>query len=79
MRFTMKILLYLLTVILFIAGTVLAGDYVRPPPRKTLHFPWDPKPSSQPQQICYSCYLKLSKYLLILICKVIYFVYGFMI
>ncbi|KAL5542084.1 hypothetical protein UlMin_009794 [Ulmus minor] len=26
-------------------------DYVRPPPRKTLHFPWNPKPSSHPQQV----------------------------
>ncbi|MCD7449875.1 Purple acid phosphatase 18 [Datura stramonium] len=48
---TMKILLHLLTAILLIAGTVFAGDYLRPPPRKTFHFPWDPKSSSQPQQV----------------------------
>ncbi|CAN4097185.1 unnamed protein product [Withania somnifera] len=59
MGFTMKILLlHVLTATLFVAGdgaggdgTVYAGDYVRPPPRKTVNFPWDPKPPSQPQQV----------------------------
>ncbi|XP_062018042.1 purple acid phosphatase 18-like isoform X2 [Rosa rugosa] len=31
--------------------TVIAGEYVRPQPRKDLQFPWDAKPSSQPQQV----------------------------
>ncbi|KAG9146744.1 hypothetical protein Leryth_005070 [Lithospermum erythrorhizon] len=31
--------------------SVKATEYVRPPPRKTLHFPWDPKPSIQPEQV----------------------------
>ncbi|KAJ6752246.1 hypothetical protein OIU85_002651 [Salix viminalis] len=26
-------------------------EYIRPPPRKTLHFPWDSKSSSHPQQV----------------------------
>lgn len=30
------------------------GEYVRPLPRKTLHFPWSRKPSSYPQQVCES-------------------------
>uniref|UniRef100_A0A5B7A5D9 Purple acid phosphatase n=1 Tax=Davidia involucrata TaxID=16924 RepID=A0A5B7A5D9_DAVIN len=40
----------LLTVVLVITATVTA-DYVRPPPRKALHFPWNPKTSSHPQQV----------------------------
>ncbi|KAK6934445.1 Calcineurin-like phosphoesterase domain, ApaH type [Dillenia turbinata] len=36
--------------ILVISATVRA-DYVRPKPRKTLHFPWDSKPASHPQQV----------------------------
>ncbi|KAJ7960755.1 Purple acid phosphatase [Quillaja saponaria] len=40
----------ILTVALLISATVTA-DYIRPLPRKTLQFPWDPKPSSYPQQV----------------------------
>ncbi|KAK4344514.1 hypothetical protein RND71_034690 [Anisodus tanguticus] len=49
----MKKFLLFLTAILFIAGagTVFAGDYVRPPPRKTFNLPWNSKSSSQPQQV----------------------------
>lgn len=58
MEVKLKILLLLqlisFTVILFIVATVRAGEeveYVRPPPRKAFHLPWDPKLSSQPQQV----------------------------
>ncbi|VFQ67281.1 unnamed protein product [Cuscuta campestris] len=34
-----------------IASSLAAAEYVRPPPRKTLSFPWDPNTSSQPQQV----------------------------
>ncbi|KAL8189700.1 hypothetical protein R6Q57_008417 [Mikania cordata] len=44
----LKTLLPLMAVVMVITVT---ADYVRPPPRKTLHFPWDPKPSSQSQQV----------------------------
>ncbi|KAL3632184.1 Purple acid phosphatase 18 [Castilleja foliolosa] len=38
--------------LLLLALSVSAtADYVRPPPRKTLNFPWSPKPSSYPQQV----------------------------
>ncbi|XP_076888073.1 purple acid phosphatase 18-like [Bidens hawaiensis] len=47
----LKILLPLSAVGLLITAVTATGDYVRPPARKTLHFPWDPKPSSQPQQV----------------------------
>ncbi|XP_016465792.1 purple acid phosphatase 18-like [Nicotiana tabacum] len=42
-----------LTAVLFIGATVRAGEveYVRPPPRNAFRLPWDPKPSSQPQQV----------------------------
>lgn len=36
--------------LLLVSATVIA-DYVRPPPRKTLSLPWDPKPASYPQQV----------------------------
>ncbi|KAE9612334.1 hypothetical protein Lal_00022807 [Lupinus albus] len=41
----------ILTVLVVLFSTVIADDYVRPPPRKTLHFPWDPKPTLNPQQV----------------------------
>ncbi|XVF34020.1 hypothetical protein REPUB_Repub18cG0021000 [Reevesia pubescens] len=44
------ILIILQTVFLSISATVKA-DYIRPQPRKTLHFPWNPKHPSQPQQV----------------------------
>ncbi|PWA83377.1 Iron/zinc purple acid phosphatase-like C-terminal domain-containing protein [Artemisia annua] len=46
-----KIPLLLTVVITVITAVTATGDYVRPPPRKTLHFPWDSKLSSQPQQV----------------------------
>ncbi|KAJ8754622.1 hypothetical protein K2173_010713 [Erythroxylum novogranatense] len=39
------------TFVLLISFATVTGDYVRPPPRKTLRFPWNPKPSSHPQQV----------------------------
>ncbi|PHU13038.1 Purple acid phosphatase 21 [Capsicum chinense] len=58
MEVKLKILLLLqlisFTAILFIVATVRAGEeveYVRPPPRKAFRLPWDPKLSSQPQQV----------------------------
>uniref|UniRef100_M1C0M7 Purple acid phosphatase 18 n=1 Tax=Solanum tuberosum TaxID=4113 RepID=M1C0M7_SOLTU len=57
MELKLKIILLLLlslTTILFICATVRAGEeveYLRPPPRKAFRLPWDPKPSSQPQQV----------------------------
>ncbi|GMH05736.1 hypothetical protein Nepgr_007576 [Nepenthes gracilis] len=40
----------IVTVILLISATV-AADYVRPRPRKILHFPWNQRSPSQPQQV----------------------------
>ncbi|KAL0443382.1 UNVERIFIED_CONTAM: Purple acid phosphatase 18 [Sesamum latifolium] len=40
-----------LVVVLALLVVSASTKYVRPPPRKTLHFPWDPKPSSYPQQV----------------------------
>ncbi|TQD87114.1 hypothetical protein C1H46_027333 [Malus baccata] len=41
----------IITVLFLISATVIAAqEYVRPPPRKALHFPWSRKPSSLPQQ-----------------------------
>ncbi|XP_058001349.1 purple acid phosphatase 18 isoform X1 [Hevea brasiliensis] len=40
----------ILTVFLLISATV-TSEYIRPPPRKTLHFPWSSRPSSHPQQV----------------------------
>ncbi|XP_051133896.1 purple acid phosphatase 18-like [Andrographis paniculata] len=34
-----------------VLGVGAAADYVRPPPRKTLSFPWSKKPSSIPEQV----------------------------
>ncbi|CAK9175508.1 unnamed protein product [Ilex paraguariensis] len=47
----MELKLLLLLMSLTVAATATTAEYVRPPPRKTLHFPWDRKPSSQPQQV----------------------------
>ncbi|XVF70616.1 hypothetical protein PTKIN_Ptkin11bG0177100 [Pterospermum kingtungense] len=47
---TEKLMLVILTVFLSISATVRT-DYVRPQPRKTLEFPWNPKHPSQPQQV----------------------------
>ncbi|KAF5781551.1 putative Acid phosphatase [Helianthus annuus] len=47
----LKILLPLWAVVMAITAVKATADYVRPPARKTLHFPWDPKPSSHPQQV----------------------------
>lgn len=59
MELNSKILLLLLslTAVLFIGAEVRAGEeaeYVRPPPRKAFRLPWDPKPSTQPQQVIIS-------------------------
>ncbi|XP_022857759.1 purple acid phosphatase 18-like [Olea europaea var. sylvestris] len=43
-----KSMIVVLTVLLIVAT---GADYVRPPPRKTLHFPWSTKASSHPQQV----------------------------
>ncbi|KAL0353634.1 UNVERIFIED_CONTAM: Purple acid phosphatase 18 [Sesamum angustifolium] len=40
-----------LVVVLALLVANASTKYVRPPPRKTLHFPWDPKPPSYPQQL----------------------------
>ncbi|XP_048234819.1 purple acid phosphatase 18 [Ricinus communis] len=40
----------ILSVFLLILATV-SGDYIRPPPRKTLHFSWSYKSPSHPQQL----------------------------
>ncbi|KAM7498871.1 hypothetical protein LguiA_023285 [Lonicera macranthoides] len=37
--------------VLMMTETVRGDDYIRPPPRKTLHFPWTPKHPSLPQQV----------------------------
>lgn len=42
------------------AFSVITAEYVRPQPRKDLQFPWDSKPSSQPQQVSYSFTLHFS-------------------
>lgn len=42
---------FVLTAFVFISATVTTAEYVRPQPRRTLEFPWDPKPSSHPQQV----------------------------
>ncbi|GER39254.1 purple acid phosphatase [Striga asiatica] len=41
----------LVATLLLLLAVSAAADYVRPPPRKTLHFPWSPKPSSYPEQV----------------------------
>ncbi|KAL0311026.1 UNVERIFIED_CONTAM: Purple acid phosphatase 18 [Sesamum angustifolium] len=38
-------------ILLLLLAVVATADYVRPPPRKTLSFPWSKKPSSLPQQV----------------------------
>ncbi|KAI3753936.1 hypothetical protein L2E82_26001 [Cichorium intybus] len=47
----LKILLPLMAVVMVVNSVAVTADYVRPQPRKNLQFPWDPKPSSQPQQV----------------------------
>ncbi|KAM7250154.1 hypothetical protein ACFE04_022037 [Oxalis oulophora] len=49
-----SIITLLVVLLLLISSTVTTAneeEYVRPPPRKTLHFPWNPKPSSNPNQV----------------------------
>ncbi|BFG29536.1 hypothetical protein CerSpe_158100 [Prunus speciosa] len=42
----------IITLLFLISATVIAAqEYVRPPPRKALHFPWSQKHSSHPQQV----------------------------
>ncbi|KAG8386135.1 hypothetical protein BUALT_Bualt03G0117500 [Buddleja alternifolia] len=45
------LLLMVVEVVVLTVGAAASADYVRPPPRKTLHFPWTPKSSSYPQQV----------------------------
>jgi len=47
----MKLKLILTFLLILSVTSTAADDYVRPPPRKTLHLPWDSKPSSYPQQV----------------------------
>lgn len=42
---------FVLTAFVFISATVTRAEYIRPQPRRTLEFPWHPKPSSHPQQV----------------------------
>ncbi|KAI4388358.1 hypothetical protein MLD38_000692 [Melastoma candidum] len=44
-------LLILVSSCLAIFSAVVGADYVRPPPRKTLDFPWTPRSSSSPRQV----------------------------
>ncbi|CAI0379900.1 unnamed protein product [Linum tenue] len=37
--------------VLLLISVAVSAEYVRPPPRKTLDFPWSEKPSSHPQQV----------------------------
>ncbi|KAJ8763600.1 hypothetical protein K2173_003072 [Erythroxylum novogranatense] len=46
-----KLVVTVLTVFLLIYSATVTADYVRPPPRKTLHFPWSSRPSPSPQQV----------------------------
>ncbi|CAA3021661.1 purple acid phosphatase 18-like [Olea europaea subsp. europaea] len=49
-----KLIMMVVLLVLALAtatATAFTAEYVRPPPRKTLHFPWNPKPSSHPQQV----------------------------
>lgn len=41
----------LLLIIVVCGAAAATGDYVRPPPRATLSFPWSKKRSSEPQQV----------------------------
>ncbi|KZV16493.1 purple acid phosphatase 18-like [Dorcoceras hygrometricum] len=41
----------LVVLILLVLTMGVAAEYIRPPPRKMIHFPWKPKPSSYPQQV----------------------------
>ncbi|XP_040986275.1 purple acid phosphatase 18 [Juglans microcarpa x Juglans regia] len=41
----------ILTVCLFLISATAIADYVRPQPRKTLRFSWNPKPPNYPQQV----------------------------
>ncbi|KAL7087900.1 hypothetical protein ACP275_13G096700 [Erythranthe tilingii] len=47
----MNLKLFLLTAAVVVAASCATADYVRPPPRKALHFPWDPKASPDPTQV----------------------------
>ncbi|KAL9236316.1 hypothetical protein vseg_011002 [Gypsophila vaccaria] len=47
----MMIMIKLVVLILISANTISATDYVRPKPRQLLHFSWNYRPSSQPQQV----------------------------
>lgn len=41
----------LVVLILVVLTIGAAAQYVRPPPRKMIHFPWNSRPSSHPQQV----------------------------
>lgn len=65
-----------MVVVLMMTVTVRGGDYIRPPPRKTLHFPWTPKHPSLPQQVLLSplCMILFAKIKQIKLCCVLMYV-----
>lgn len=46
-----KLLTALMVAVVMIGAATVGAEYVRPKPRKALHFPWSRKPSSEPQQV----------------------------
>ena len=44
----------LILVLILVISVSVAADYVRPKPRKTLHFPWKPRAPSIPEQVTLS-------------------------
>lgn len=41
----------LILILILVISVTGSADYVRPKPRKNLHFPWKPKALSHPQQV----------------------------
>lgn len=46
-----KLLTALMVAVVMIGAATVGAEYVRPKPRKALHFPLSRKPSSEPQQV----------------------------
>ncbi|KAF5727965.1 purple acid phosphatase 18 [Tripterygium wilfordii] len=46
-----KLVVSAIILLLISAIATPAEEYVRPPPRKALHFPWSPRSSSEPRQV----------------------------
>ena len=44
----------LILILILVISVSVTADYVRPKPRKALHFPWKPKTPSLPQQVTLS-------------------------